>query len=71
MMRTIGVLLTLLALALFLGISASAVLAATRGELDRALQTFAPLLSLPIGFLIYGLISSLRQSREPPTRFFH
>jgi hypothetical protein len=69
MMRTVGaVLITLLALVLVLGTGASAALAAAKGALDDALQTFGPLLLLPIGYLVFGLVSALRHNRNSRTR---
>jgi hypothetical protein len=71
MRRTAAVVLLLGALALILGPSVVAVVALVRGELDAALYSFAPLLLLPVGFLLYGLVSSIRHGRghgEPLSR---
>ena len=74
MMRTLGAVLltlvaTLVALILVLGPGALVAFAAAKGELDNALQSFGPLLLLPIGYLVVSLVVVLRRSRDPGTRF--
>jgi hypothetical protein len=71
MRRAAAVLLLLGALALILAPAVSAAVALIQGQLEEALYYFAPLLLLPLGFLTYGVVSSLRHGRghgEPLSR---
>jgi hypothetical protein len=67
--RILVALLSLVALVLILGPATVAAMALVRGELEAALYAIGPLLLLPAGFLVVGLVSSLRHGREHPTPF--
>jgi len=60
--RAITVLLLLGTLILFLGPAAAAGVALASGDWASALSAFAPLSVLPLGFLGFGLLSSLRRA---------
>jgi hypothetical protein len=59
--KATAVLLLLGTLILFLGPAAAAGVALASGDWASALAAFAPLSVLPLGFLAFGLLSSLRR----------
>lgn len=60
--RVAALLLLVAAFALVLAPAVLAALALIRGEPDAAFDVFWPVFLVPLGFLIFGLFSSLRQT---------
>ena len=62
--RVAALLLFVAALSLVLAAAFLASLTLIRGERDEAFDVFWPVFLVPLGFLIFGLFSSLRQTNR-------
>jgi len=62
--RTLVLVVLLVALALIAAPAVIAALAILRGDADQAWNVFGPVLLVPLGFLLVGLIWSFRRNSD-------